>query len=37
VDIHGNVGAYSLLKGFEYAITHDGRNEVLQAPYMLNE
>lgn len=35
MDNRGNVGAFSLMPGFVYAVTSDGNHEVLKAPYLL--
>ncbi len=35
MDNRGNVGAFSLMPGFVYAVTSDGNHEVRKAPYLL--
>lgn len=37
VNIKGESGAYSVRKGFEYAIMKDGKNELLKSNYLIDE
>ncbi len=34
---NGDIGAFSIQKGFQYALASEGRNELLDAQYMLQE
>ena len=35
MDIKGNIGAFSLRPGFQYAVTHEGKHEVLKASFLI--